>query len=139
MDLFAVNWLTVVLGALAGFVVGGVWYGPVMGRKWQGAAGLTDEQVRQGSMAVIFGGTLGWSLLSSWTLAHTFASYGADFSARAKIMTAVGVALGFIIPAIGTNYLFSRKPRALFLIDAAYWLLFYLAMGAVHAFMPQAD
>jgi len=38
------------------------------------------------------------------------------------------VALGFIVPAIGTNYLFSHKSMALFFIDAAYWLLFYTAL-----------
>ncbi len=40
-------------------------------------------------------------------------------------------ALGFIIPALGTNYLFSRASLKLFLIDAGFWLLFYMAMGAV--------
>ena len=50
-------------------------------------------------------------------------------------MTSFGVALGFIVPAIGTNYLFSQKSKALFLIDAGYWLLFYIAMGAVHAYL----
>lgn len=136
MDLFAVNWLAVVLAALAGFVVGGIWYGPVMGKKWMGAVGLTEEQIKQGNMAVIYGGAFLFSLLASWTLAHTFASYGQDFSVSVKIMTAFGVALGFIVPAIGTNYLFSQKSKALFLIDAAYWLLFYIAMGAVHAYLP---
>jgi hypothetical protein len=49
------------------------------------------------------------------------------------VLTAFGVALGFIVPAIGTNYLFSQKSKTLFFIDAGYWLLFYTAMGVVHA------
>jgi hypothetical protein len=60
----------------------------------------------------------------------------AELSVFAKVITAFGVALGFIIPAIGTNYLFSQKTLSLFFIDAAYWLLFYIAMGLVHAYMP---
>jgi hypothetical protein len=44
MDIFAVNWLAVLLAALAGFVVGGIWYGPIMGKRWMGAVGLTEEQ-----------------------------------------------------------------------------------------------
>jgi len=47
------------------------------------------------------------------------------------MMISTGIALGFIVPALGTNYLFSRASRKLFLIDAGYWLLFYSAMGAV--------
>lgn len=134
--MFDVNWLAVVLAALTGFAVGGVWYGPVMGRRWMGAVGLTEEQVRQGSMLLIYGGAFAFSLLASWTLAHTFATYTQDLSVMVKVMTAFGVALGFIVPAIGTNYLFSQKSKMLFFIDAAYWLLFYIAMGLVHAYLP---
>src|SRR3546814_12325851 len=83
MDLFAVNWLGVVLAALAGFVVGGIWYGPVMGKKWMGAVGLTEEDVKSVNMGMVYGGAFAFSLLSSWVLAHTFQSYadlGAEFS-----------------------------------------------------------
>jgi len=136
MNLFEVNWLAVVLAAACGFLVGGIWYGPVMGKKWMGAVGLTEDQIKSGNMGMIYGGAFAFSLLASWTLAHTFSSYGQDFSVMVKVMTAFGVALGFIVPAIGTNYLFSQKGKALFLIDAAYWLLFYIAMGLVHAYLP---
>lgn len=130
-----VNWLAIVFGALAGFVVGGIWYGPVMGKRWMGAVGLSEEQVKAGNMPVIYGLTFAFSLLASWTLAHTFATYGRDLAFEVKVLTAFGVALGFIVPAIGTNYLFSQKGKALFFIDAAYWLLFYTAMGTVHAWL----
>ena len=136
MNLLDVNWLAVVLAAACGFVIGGIWYGPVMGRKWMGAVGLTEEQIGQGNMARIYGGAFLFSLLASWTLAHTFASYAQDLSVTVKVVTALGVAVGFIVPAIGTNYLFSQKSRTLFFIDAGYWLLFYTAMGFVHAFLP---
>ena len=134
--MFDVNWLAIVLAAAAGFVVGGIWYGPIMGKRWMGAVGLTEEQVKDGSMALIYGGAFAFSLLASWTLAHTFASYDYELSFFAKVMTALGVALGFIIPALGTNYLFSQKSKALFFIDAGYWLLFYIAMGVVHSLLP---
>lgn len=136
MNVFDVNWLAVVLAAATGFIVGGIWYGPVMGKKWMGAVGLTEEQVKEGNMGLIYGGAFAFSLLASWTLAHTFASYAQDLSVVAKVMTAFGVALGFIVPAIGTNYLFSQKSKTLFFIDAVYWLLFYIAMGLVHAYLP---
>ena len=139
MNLLDVNWLAVVLAALAGFVVGGVWYGPVMGKKWMGAVGLTEEQVKQGNIPLLYGGAFAFSLLASWTLAHTFDSYavnGVELSVVVKVLTALGIALGFIIPALGTNYLFARSSKTLFFIDAGYWLLFYIAMGLVHAYLP---
>ncbi len=135
MNLFDVNWIAIVVAAASGFVVGGIWYGPIMGKKWMGAVGLSEDDVKNASMGKIYGGAFAFSLLASWTLAHTFASYAIDLGFSAKIMTAFGIALGFIVPAIGTNYLFSQKTKSLFFIDATYWLLFYLAMGFVHALM----
>ncbi len=135
MNIFDVNWIAVFLAAATGFLVGGIWYGPIMGKRWLGAVGLTEEDVQDGHMAKIYGGAFAFSLLASWTLAHTFASYAQDLDFITKVLTAFGVALGFIVPAIGTNYLFSQKKPALFFIDASYWILFYIAMGLVHAWL----
>ncbi len=136
MNIFDVNWLAVIAAAVTGFIVGGIWYGPVMGKRWMGAVGLSEEQIKSGNMGVIYGGAFAFSLIASWTLAHTFATYGQDLPVMVKVLTAFGVALGFIVPAIGTNYLFSQKSKTLFFIDATYWLLFYTAMGVVHAYLP---
>lgn len=136
MHIFDVNWLAVIAAAVTGFIVGGIWYGPVMGKRWMGAVGLSEDQIKSGNMGVIYGGAFAFSLLASWTLAHTFATYGQDLPVMVKVLTAFGVALGFIVPAIGTNYLFSQKSKTLFFIDATYWLLFYIAMGLVHAYLP---
>ena len=75
-------------------------------------------------LSIIASGMLAW-LLSAFPSLEVFE----------KILVALGIAAGFIVPAIGTNYLFSQKSRGLFLIDATYWLLFYLAMGAVHGLL----
>ena len=58
--MFDINWLGVVLAALAGFVVGGIWYGPIMGKKWMGAVGLSEEQIKEGNMPLIYGGAFAW-------------------------------------------------------------------------------
>ncbi|MGP1353048.1 MAG: DUF1761 domain-containing protein [Parasphingopyxis sp.] len=134
MEFYAENWLAIIAAAAAGFVVGGIWYGPVMGKKWMGAVGLTEEDVQSGNMGLIYGTTFVLSLVASTTLAHLL-TYFPDAGLSTVLLIAVGVAAGFIVPAIGTNYLFSQKSRTLFLIDATYWLLFYAAMGLVHALL----
>ena len=91
--------------------------------------GFTQQQLRSGSMLKIYGLTFAFSVLSAVFLGHLLAFF--DTSARATLMISVGIALGYIIPAIGTNYLFSRKSGKLFAIDAGYWLTFYAAMGSV--------
>lgn len=135
MSIFDVNWIAVVVAALSGFMVGGIWYGPIMGKRWMGAVGITEEEIQQGSATKLYVTAFVLSLIASWTLAHTFATYAVDLSFSVKVLTSLGVALGFLIPAIGTNYLFSQRSKELFMIDAMYWLLFYLAMGVVHGLM----
>ncbi len=134
MNLFDVNWLAVILAAAAGFVVGGLWYGPLMGKRWMAAVGITEQQIREGNMVKTYGFTFLLSLLASWTLAHVFATYP-DLPFSIIVLTAFGVALGFVVPALWTNYLFQGTKRSLFFIDAGYWLLFYAAMGIVHGLM----
>lgn len=124
------NLLAILVAAAAGFLIGGVWYGPLFGKAWMQARGLTEEELRGGNMLKIYGLTFAFSVLSAVFLGHLLAHFG-DMSARSTMMISVGIALGFIVPAIGTNYLFGRASGKLFAIDAGYWILFYAAMGTV--------
>jgi Protein of unknown function (DUF1761) len=123
------NLLAILIAAACGFLVGGLWYGPLFGKAWQRAIGLSDEELRSGNMFKTYGLTFAFSVLSAVFLGHLLAFFDTDL--QHTMMISVGVALGFIVPAIGTNYLFGRKAGALFAIDAGYWIAFYTAMGLV--------
>lgn len=127
------NLLTIVLAALAFFVVGAIWYGVLFGKAWQRAAGLSDEQLKSGNMALIFGLTLAFELLIALVLAHQFAMTGA--SDRAIMMISIGFGAFVMTPAIGINYLYQRKNGTLFAIDAGHFVLGMAAMGGVFALM----
>lgn len=127
------NLLAILIVAISGFLVGGLWYGPLFGKIWQREIGLSDEDVKSSNMAKIFGVTFLFSLLSAVFLGHLLAHFDTDFYRTMMIST--GIALGFVAPAIGTNYLFGRKSGKLFAIDAGYWTVFYAAMGLVFALL----
>ena len=124
------NWIAVLGAALAGFVIGGLWYGPLLGKAWQAESGLSDEAMKNGNMARIFGLTFALNLIAAFILAHVMATYqhpGLYISA----MIGFGIGLGFVATSIGVNYLFARKSLKLFLIDGGYWTLVYTVMGAI--------
>jgi hypothetical protein len=123
------NLLTILVAASTGFLVGGLWYGPLFGKAWMEEHGFTEAQLRSGNMLKIYGLTFAFSVLSAIFLGHLLAFF--DTNARSTLMISIGISLGYIIPAIGINYLFSRKSGRLFAIDAGYWLVFYTAMGLV--------
>jgi hypothetical protein len=123
------NLLAILVAAAAGFLVGGLWYGPLFGKIWMAENGFTEEELKKANMLKIYGLTFAFSVLSAVFLGHLLAFF--DTNTRATLMISTGIALGYIVPAIGTNYLFARKSGKLFAIDAGYWVVFYAAMGLV--------
>jgi hypothetical protein len=123
------NLLAILIAAAAGFLVGGIWYGPLFGKAWMNENGFTEDSLKNANMLKIYGLTFAFSVLSAVVLGHILAS--SSGSARTTMMISIGVAIGLIVPAIGTNYLFSRKSAKLFAIDAGYWVAFYAAMGTI--------
>lgn len=119
----------VLAGTAAFFAVGAIWYGVVFGAPWQRAAGLSNTQLRQGNMGVIFALSFALEMLIAMVLWHLIAR--TDPAPHVVMMMAIGFAVGVMIPSIGINYLYLRKPLALFLIDAGHFLVGMAAMGAV--------
>jgi hypothetical protein len=129
-----INWLGVVLGAVAFFAVGAVWYTALFGKAWQRAVGLSDEQLKTGAnMLLIFGTCFLLELLVSLTVGHIYAYTAPDD--RSKLMIAVGLAAGVMAPAIGISYLYMRKSLKLFLIDAGHLIVGMAALGGVFALL----
>lgn len=121
--------LPVLAGTLAFFLVGALWYGLIFAKAWQRAAGLTNSQLQAGNMGLIFGLAFAFEMLIGLVLWHLIAR--TDPPPHVVMMMALGFAGGVMIPAIGINYLFLRKPLTLFLIDAGHFLVGMAAMGGV--------
>ncbi|UYV15634.1 DUF1761 domain-containing protein [Porphyrobacter sp. ULC335] len=120
----------VLAGTAAFFAVGALWYGVIFAKPWQRAAGLSNTQLKSGNMGLIFALTFAFEMLIAMVLWHLVAR--TDPPQFVVMMMAVGFAIGVMIPAIGINYLYLRKPLALFLIDAGHFLVGMAAMGGVY-------
>jgi Protein of unknown function (DUF1761) len=128
-----VNLLAVLLGAVAFFAVGALWYTALFGKAWQKASGLSQAQVDGANMPLIFGLCFAFELLIATMLGHMFAM--TDPSDRGKMMIAIGLGAFVIVPAIGINYLYLRKSAAHFFIDAGHFVVGMAAMGAVFVWL----
>lgn len=119
----------VLAGTAAFFAVGALWYGVLFPKAWQGAAGLSDADLKRGNMGLIFGLTFAFEMLIAMVLWHLLAR--TDPKPFVVMMMATGFAVGVMIPAVGINYLYLRKSLTLFLIDAGHFLVGMAAMGGV--------
>jgi Protein of unknown function (DUF1761) len=132
-----INWIAVVVAAVASFALGGLWYSPVLfGKAWQRETGLSDEKLKQGNMVKIFGLSLVLSLLAAWNFANFLGP-------RPSIVfgTAVGASAGllWVASSFGINYLFERKSFKLFLINGGYHTVQFAIIGLVLALLPCKD
>ncbi len=123
-----VNWLAVLAAAVSAFLLGGLWYSPAMfGKSWQRGAGLTDEQLKGGNAAKIYGSAFVLSLVA----AATFAMF------LGKLPVGVATAYGFcaglawVAASFGINYLFERKPLSLWLVNGGYHTLQFTLYGLI--------
>lgn len=128
-----VNWIAVLLAALAAAIVAVIWYGPLFGRAKLEAVGPGRLGGRS-SPARTIALTGGFLLLMAAMMGHMFARVGAA-TLHAKpwlyFMMAGGLAATFVVPALWVSYTHMRASTRLALIDGGYWLAAYLAMGGV--------
>jgi hypothetical protein len=132
MDPGSLNWLAILAAALSAFLIGGLWYSPLLfQRTWQKATGLSDEQLRKGHPAVVFGGSFVLALVAAIVLAMFLGPKPAPGFA---IGASLAAGIGWVATSFGINYLFERKPFALFAVNAGYHVAQYGAMGVVLGF-----
>ena len=118
--------LPVLLAALSAFLLGGVWYGPLFGKRWMLASGQTEEVLAGRSMLRVFGLAALLALLAAANLA---ALIGPE--AGLAFATAAGFAAGagWVGTFLGIIYLFEARPLSLWLINAGYASVALSLMG----------
>jgi hypothetical protein len=129
MDMTTINWLAVVAAAISAFLLGGLWYSPLLFAKpWMAASGMTEEKARSSSMPRIFGTAFLWSLLG----AACFAMFIGP-KPEPGFAVAAGAATGFfwVTGSFGINYQFEQRPLSLLLINGGYHTLQYTLYGLI--------
>ena len=125
-----INWLAVFAAALSAFVIGGLWYSPVLfGKIWMRANGFTVEQVADFNKARAFVGSFIFALVMSANLAAFLAD-----SKTTLIwgMTAGLLAgLGWVATGIGIIALFENRSWTYIFVNGGYHIVAFVTMGAI--------
>jgi hypothetical protein len=129
-----VNWLSVFVAALSGFVIGFPWYGALFGKPWMRLTGMTKEKGAEANMAMVYGGAYVLSLIAASGIAL---QNGAHTDWLFGLHVGLMGACFFIAPALGVIYLFEQKPFKLWLINAGYQIVNFSAMGAIIGAWPR--
>ncbi len=130
MDISTINYLAVIVAALATFVIGGLWYSPVLfGTAWMKENGFTEDQLKQTNMVKLFG----FSFLFSLVMAFNLAMFLNDTNTTAGWGAAAGFLAGFgwVSMAIAITALFERRSGRYILIHAGYMTVSFVVMGFI--------
>ncbi len=124
-----VNYVAVVAAAVASFVVGWLWYGPLFGKTWMKLTGKTsmgnkDEMPK--SMVIVFIG----ALITAWVLS-AFLQLTGSTTLSSALPVAVWAWLGFQAPETVGVVLWEGKSWNLFFLNAAQKLVNLLVIAAV--------
>lgn len=129
MENIDINWLAVIVAGLTSFLVGGLWYSPILlGKAWQAENNLSDEQLQAGSKARIFGFTFLWSFIMAANLA--FFVSGVE-SLGEVLFYSFAAGFGWVSLGLFVIGLFELKTTRYMLINAGYQTISFLLMGLV--------
>jgi hypothetical protein len=130
-----INLLAMLVSAIVAFVIGALWYSPLLfGKAWMAAHGFTPEAMTDLRKQMMR------AYVVSFVCFVVMAFVLAVLLSRLGVTTPVeGAKMGFITwlgfaATIGlTANLYSSAPLALYLIDVSYQLVYMVAMGAILA------
>lgn len=120
-----INIWAVLVSTLAFWVLGALWYSPLLfSKRWQKEVGFNEEDISKSNMFKVFGLSFLLMLFMVWALNFVINSHKAE---DVSLMTGLhyGVFTGFFFGmlAIGINYLYQRRSLALWLIDGFYMII----------------
>jgi hypothetical protein len=138
IDLSQVSWLGVIIGAAIYFVLGALWYSPVLFAKpWQAAIGWDPSRTppQMNPMTYVLPALM--YLAAGVAMAIIAAAIGVETVTDGLILGLV-TGLGFALPMVGVEATFDpNKPQPMtwFLITVAYHLIGFAILGVTVAIL----
>jgi hypothetical protein len=123
------NYAAVVIAAVSSFILGGLWYSPVLfGNAWNRENG---GEVHAGHPAKVFGISFLFSLIAAAAFAYLL---GPAPSLQTAMTTGLLAGFGMVAASFGINYQFAQRSFKLWLIDGGYHTAQFVLFGLVLGF-----
>jgi hypothetical protein len=128
---WSVNYPAVLVTAVVIFLLGGLWYSPVLfAKKWVALQGKSAEEMSGGAKPSLYVQVFICGLLIAWVMGLITRHMPLPSVAHGVLAGAL-LWLGFAGPTSFGTALFSFKPKALWAIDSGFNLVSFLIAGAI--------
>lgn|SRR3989338_4054227 len=133
---FDINYIAVLASAIAGMVLGALWYGPLFGKRWIKLMERSEKDIKkakQKSMAKSYVGAFAGTLVFAYVLAIMIVNLGAATLAEGFVVAFL-LWLGFIATSMLNSVIWEGKPVEIYTIGIGHYLVVFLAMSAILVF-----
>ena len=134
LDLAELNWLAIIVAALATFFLGGLWYTALFGKAWQKAYGFSDEKLAQMRKdrppPVFFGTMIVCYVIIAFVTALLVQAAGVESAAGGALLGLL-LWIGIAATVKLTDHIASDHPMSAYGIDAVYQLIYLVMIGAI--------
>lgn len=128
-----INYLAVLMSAVAGMVLGYVWYSPALfGKQFTQLMGKNEADLKAGMKPTTYPLMMFSSLVMAYVLAH-FVDYAGAITAGEGMQAGFWAWLGFVATTGAAAVLFEGKPKGLYYLQSGYYLVQLMLMGAILA------
>jgi hypothetical protein len=130
MDYSTINYFAVLAAAVSTFVLGGLWYSPMLfGKAWMRANNFTETEVQSFSKARMFG----WSIVFSLVMAINLAMFlgGPGTNATWGMTAGALTGLGWVAMAIAIIAVFENRSWTYIAINGGYMTIAFTIMGLI--------
>jgi uncharacterized protein DUF1761 len=125
-----VNWLAIAVSVIPNFVIGGIWYSPLLFVKpWLKMSGI-DKQVFDAGLPKALLGDL-FSAIAIALVLNQVMRWSGAIGLGSGLLVSVFVWVGFVVSVLITQVTYERRPFAFFAISAGYRFVTLIAMGVI--------
>ncbi|TMI76544.1 MAG: DUF1761 domain-containing protein [Bacillati bacterium ANGP1] len=126
------NWVAIVVAAIAQFIIGWIWYGPLFGKTWMSMMGMSQQSMSREGMGKTMVLTFIGSLVTAAVLSMLVGWMGAK-TLSTGIAAGFWAWLGFVATVTLGGVLFAKMSWNLYILNNAYQLISLAVMGAILA------
>ncbi len=131
MAFAGMNYLAVLVAAVAGFAFGAVYY-MSLSRQWLAAVGKTKDDVKSNRSPAPFIVSIVALLVMAWVLAGSIGHLGTgEVTLKNGVISALTLWVGFVITTLAVNNAFGQRKVSLTFIDGIHWLGVLVIQGAI--------
>lgn len=134
MNSVEINYLAIVLSAVAAMVLGSIWYSPVFfGNAWMNLIGKTKDELKETNTPKTYIIAFISELIMAFVLFHLMIYAGAETFLEG-LAAGFWTWLGFVGTTAIINFMFEGRKLKQYFIDTLFHLITLLMMGGIISF-----